>query len=183
METIYSFPHPHPHTHTHTSTLTSTPTHTPTHTLTHTHTHSPTHTHTPPHTLTHTHPHLHTHSPTPPHTLTHTPPHSPTHTHPHRCCPPSCIHSYTHHSPRAPLQSSSADKRYDTLCMCVYHTILGYAQHALFMKIESLQWRIQETEKGGLKLSSAKREIFGVTPTSSAVKLGEVPSKLAWHCC
>ncbi len=57
----------------------------------------------------HTHPHTHTHT----HTLTHT------HTHPRRCCPPSCIHSYTHHSPRAPLQSSSADKRYDTLCMCV----------------------------------------------------------------
>ncbi len=59
-----------------------------------------------------THTHLHTHIHT--HTHTHT------HTHPRRCCPPSCIHSYTHHIPRAPLQSSSADKRYDTLCVCVY---------------------------------------------------------------
>ncbi len=39
-------------------------------------------------------------------------------------------------------------------------------------------WRIQETGKGGSKLSSAKRENVEVTPTSGAVKLhvGEVPS-------
>ncbi len=46
-----------------------------------------------------------------------------------------------------------------------------------------MQWRIQETGKGGSKLLSAKREElilrearkFGVTPTSGAVKLGKIP--------
>ncbi len=37
------------------------------------------------------------------------------------------------------------------------------------------QWRIQETGKGGSKVSSAKRAKFGVTPTSGAVELGKIP--------
>ncbi len=44
-----------------------------------------------------------------------------------------------------------------------------------FHEADDLQWRIQETGKGGSKLSSAKRAKFGVTPTSGAVKLGKIP--------
>ena len=50
----------------------------------------------------------HTHT-----THIHPPSHTPTH--PCICSLPSYSQSYTHHSPRAPLQSSSADKRYGTL--------------------------------------------------------------------
>ncbi len=47
----------------------------------------------------------------------------------------------------------------------------------------SAQWRIQETGKGGSKVSSAKREELYSrearkiwdTPTSGAVKLGKIP--------
>ncbi len=41
--------------------------------------------------------------------------------------------------------------------------------------VASSLWRIQETGKGGSKLSSAERAKFGVTPTFGAVKLGKIP--------
>ena len=48
-------------------------------------------------------------------------PHTHTPTHPRRCSPPSCSHSYTH--PQPSLQSSSADKR-RCVCVCVCVCVL-----------------------------------------------------------